>query len=132
MVWLNGDDAAFVTLWGGPTWIEADNTHPDDEGELQEWGVQLQMLWERAGDDGPCWRRRYLLCGVEVQRVVMANGQAHAQLPFGTWIALDGDGTDLAEQAIVLSIYDNREPELEVRHTWGSLGARAVSIVRED
>ena len=129
------DGEEVYELWGGPLYVEADNLHLDDQAELDEFGVVLERLWERQGDDGMFWRRKMILCGVEVTRVHLdKQARAHVQLASGSWLLLDTDGTELSEQAMVFGIYGDPEgiPLMEPRQTWKASGARVISFVRED
>ena len=35
------DGVAFITLWGGPVRVQADNIHPDDQASVDDWCATL-------------------------------------------------------------------------------------------
>lgn len=133
-----GDEGGLAVLWGGPVFANADNIDPQDQALLDEYSVVLNQLWERDGDDGKFWRRKLVLVGVEITKVLLKDGQPHVQLPYGSWLVLDTDGDDLADQAIIYSIYQVYDlravdvPPGEPRLTWLALREPGFSVTGED
>lgn len=103
------DEGGLVVLWGGPIYVDADNIDPQDQALLDQYSLVLTHLWERTGDDGMFWRRRMLLFGVEIIAVILKDGKPHVQLPYESWLVLDTDGENLADQAVVYGIYGTHD-----------------------
>lgn len=138
--WTNNlfirDDGEFFVLWGGPVKVQADQVRPDDAAELRAHSSTLQTFYAREGDDGPIWCKEMRFYGVEVTAVSLDEDQrAHVRLGEGTWIVIEGDGTDLVEHGLIFGLYidngDWNRLEDEDRR-WNFLPARAISIIRGD
>lgn len=122
-------------LWGGPVKVQADQVQPDDAEELRHYARSLQTFFSRDGDDGPIWCKEMRFYGVEVTAVSLdSDHRAHVRLAEGTWLVIEGDGTDLAERGLIFGLYIdegdwNRLDDRDRR--WNHLPARAISIIRE-
>lgn len=130
------DGEEVFELWGGPAKVQADQVRPEDAEELRAYSSTLQTYFERDGDDGPIWCKEMRFYGAEVTAVSLDDDQrVHVRLAEGTWLVVEGDGTNLAEQGLIFGLYIddgdwNRLDDIDRK--WNHLPARAISIIRED
>lgn len=121
----------FVTLWGGPCRVFGRGLSDQEVSELGQPFARVLDLIQQEKDDDDNWNIKMdiILAGVEVRAVQLdSQMRARVQLAEGGWLTIEGDGTELRDNAYMLDMLLVAEDHQLEDKTWLGLGMRAIAI----